>query len=472
MSYEFNTGMKVFSRLYVGKKSQLVEDASGDPVPGIPLGFATPYEENAAGRKRQASVDTWAKGYHSETADFPAEIIENVLAAGFKITDDIKRTYYGGGNVVFRVEDPRGFELEIQSQNLMTLIALVGLNAGGEIPGQCCWGRDGASNILIHESSEEYKQARHAAETIKPLKGIKAEFKRGDMIILTNASKVKYLGRFWFNGWSDIQDPQHVEDPAQMHPSIPPIHFTSRSFKKNPVPASEMTGHRIVQPKQYYVVCNGDRDDKVTLYREIKAVAVETAVDVEMTVEEALSFINTRSRITTASSSYGTYYTEATNSKEGLTWKTFPMTEQEFAHICELVEKSNKQYNSRGLALYENRYDQLLRSPIPFVIENEIGLWAPTYSTENSTGFREVIHKGKSTAALVRLHEADIYIHEPHAKSMGTYYHHYYRQRDVQGAAVDAFIFDSSPNDYTAPLKAWYNAGMLKTLKPIYESKK
>jgi len=96
-SYERNTGMKVFSKLYVGYKKQ----GKGQ----VDLGFATPYEDNAAGRRRQETVNSWALGWRGKKPDREATIIDNDLAEGFKITDDIKRVYYGGGNVVFRVED-------------------------------------------------------------------------------------------------------------------------------------------------------------------------------------------------------------------------------------------------------------------------------------------------------------------------------------------------------------------------------
>src|SRR5277367_6289980 len=108
---EVNNKMKVFSQLYVGLRDQ-GKDA-------VDLGFATPYEDNAAGRKRQGTVDTWCSGYQKKPN---TKLFDNVPRTGFRITDDVKRVYYGGGNVVFRVYDPYGFELEIQSQNLMALL--------------------------------------------------------------------------------------------------------------------------------------------------------------------------------------------------------------------------------------------------------------------------------------------------------------------------------------------------------------
>lgn len=193
-SHVRNTSMKVFSQLYVGIQSALS---------GVPLGFATPYEENAAGRKRQETVNKWVGEYSYDYVnhvrvkrELTVKIIENTPAPGFKITDDVKRVYWGGGNVVWRVEDPRGFELEIQSNNLMAMIQSCGIEEGGLIPGNCVWGRSGGDNILLHETSDEYKDAVKAAETLKAPKQVgKASRQIGALYRRVDGSLGIYLGK-------------------------------------------------------------------------------------------------------------------------------------------------------------------------------------------------------------------------------------------------------------------------------------
>ena len=164
-----NQKLKIFSKLFVGLKTQV--GSTSTPLPQVPLGFATPFENNAAFEKRKQTVLDWsiARTFDYETqtqtdVTLKPIIIDNEPAAGFKITDDIKRTYWGGGNVVWRVHDPRGFELEISSNNMMALIQTVGLAPGGLINGKCVWARDSGVNVLLHESSEEYKNAILKAE--------------------------------------------------------------------------------------------------------------------------------------------------------------------------------------------------------------------------------------------------------------------------------------------------------------------
>jgi hypothetical protein len=80
--------MKMFSRLFVGIRN-MRDDTAPDP---IPLGFATPYEENVAGRKRQETVNNWASRQvlnPEKTAyvRMPGAtlLMDNIPASGFKM---------------------------------------------------------------------------------------------------------------------------------------------------------------------------------------------------------------------------------------------------------------------------------------------------------------------------------------------------------------------------------------------------
>lgn len=217
-SKELNKGIKVFSQLYVG-----VRRREGDRVP---LGFATPLENNSAGLKRQETVNKWVKeciGYElnpdgTYKRDANGHIVrvvpensfftlDNTARTGFKITDDIKRLYWGGGNVVWRVEDPAGFELEIQSQNLMAIIQSTSI-VNGEIQGKCMWGRDGGSNILLHENADEFKNAIVAAENLKSVTTVaKSEIIPGTLYLLKSGNLGYYMGKYFVTEVESIAHP-------------------------------------------------------------------------------------------------------------------------------------------------------------------------------------------------------------------------------------------------------------------------
>lgn len=190
-----NDALKIFSQLFVGIKAHRKNEA------GIPLAFATPLEDNAAFEKRKATVLGWAKGSYwdgekSISLEPETRILDNVPRAGFKVTDEIKKVYYGGGNVTWRIEDPDGWEVEIQSNNLMAIIQSVGIDAGGVIPGRCIWAREKAVNVLLHESSKEYQDAIKAAESIVKPKNVPMKDRViGRTYRLANGSFGQYTGK-------------------------------------------------------------------------------------------------------------------------------------------------------------------------------------------------------------------------------------------------------------------------------------
>jgi len=123
----------------------------------LPLGFATPYEDNAAFRKRQKTVDEWVSGRwgrNQEPLGKTGMIFENVPMKGFSVADVVSR--WTTSNKLYRVDDPRGFQLEINTDNLLRLIDRTTI-VRGEIQDELVWGREGSNNILWPADSDEYR---------------------------------------------------------------------------------------------------------------------------------------------------------------------------------------------------------------------------------------------------------------------------------------------------------------------------
>lgn len=164
--------MKFFDFLYVGRRTEDNWDYYAKTVDTYILGFLTPYEENKAGVKRRLTVDEWAQHTHMiHELDINGDLIRprrdqsykmhdvldpikfrNEPISGFRLANMVRRST--SNNVVWRIEEPRGFQLDISSPNLQEIIALHGLEKGGIIPAKCVWGRDGAQNYLVCEGSE------------------------------------------------------------------------------------------------------------------------------------------------------------------------------------------------------------------------------------------------------------------------------------------------------------------------------
>lgn len=189
--------IKRIEEFYVGFRNQEDND--------LPLAFLTPYDTTAAFKKRKETVDTWASGYGRYVNgkyeyDKPPEPInlKNESVDGFKIAKSVKRSGgWNSGNVVWRIEDPRGFEWEIPSANLAQIITQTGISAGGTINGRCVIGRLGSTNILIPEGTDLWDQmnidmkTREKKASAKTITG----YARGQKITLKNGITGWYMGR-------------------------------------------------------------------------------------------------------------------------------------------------------------------------------------------------------------------------------------------------------------------------------------
>lgn len=219
--------IKIYNQLYVGFQPRFRRSENADiSSTQVKLAFVTPYENNSAGQKRIDTVERWAvtNGRWVPKADgsgqeyirepkadeYKSVIIDNIPTAGFKLAEDIRRTYWGGGNVVWRIESPLGWEFEISSSNLARIITDCGIASGGEILGKCIFGRMGKDNILIPEGSDLWEKSVKDAETIDARsKTVSAnEVVVGSICTMKNGESMTYMGRFYVtmlygNGFSE-----------------------------------------------------------------------------------------------------------------------------------------------------------------------------------------------------------------------------------------------------------------------------
>jgi len=64
-------------------------------------------------------------------------VYDNAPMRGFKIENSVSR--YSTSNKLWRILDPRGFELEISTACLETIIMSADIKKGGEIDAPCSW---------------------------------------------------------------------------------------------------------------------------------------------------------------------------------------------------------------------------------------------------------------------------------------------------------------------------------------------
>lgn len=148
------------------------------------IGFITPHEDNAAGRKRTDTVDRWRDN------KIPAKTMPNELMSGFKISNVNKG--YKDKNDTWRIVDPRGFELEIYSGNLSEILSNNTVE-NGEIICKCIWGRSQGINFLLSENSEVYQNAMKNTARMNKKISLR-DVKPGNTVVLKNGTVGVYMG--------------------------------------------------------------------------------------------------------------------------------------------------------------------------------------------------------------------------------------------------------------------------------------
>ncbi len=176
--------MQIFEKNYVGVNHDRKD------VTLAPLAFLTPYEDNAAGKKRRESVLAWLGQhyYHSdeEKARKPKDtrILPNTPRDGFRVVDFASR--WTTSNKFARIYDPNGFELEISIENLIDIMLYTVVDHG-VIRGEMIWGRENGQNRLVPVDSEVYRGALREGQVL--------EIEVGDLFTGNYGKKFVYMGR-------------------------------------------------------------------------------------------------------------------------------------------------------------------------------------------------------------------------------------------------------------------------------------
>ena len=157
------------------------------------LGFAAPETNNAASEKRKVTIRNWAG---KEAREFT---FKNELIGGFEISEHVRRSssWNSKGNVVWRITDPRGFDLEISSSNFAKIVEETDIMRG-RIEQRCVWGRDSyGSNVLIVEDSTPHTVALNATK-LRNAKSVSAtSIPVGAVVTMRTGEDQVYLGSYF-----------------------------------------------------------------------------------------------------------------------------------------------------------------------------------------------------------------------------------------------------------------------------------
>ena len=233
------------NKLYV--TIQYRKDAKNDS--GL-LGFASPYTKDSAFEKRKQTQDNWAYG-HGTKVNIDAEdqitvegekageyficncfprILDNEPLEGYEIAKSVRRYgWSGSGNVAWRITDPRGFDLEISSENFATLVANSTM-VNGVIQAKCLWGREGSKNVLLTENSEPYQAAMEHTKRVSNKVSLK-EVKVGDLVDFVHRDvdpkvlPAVFLGKFFNYYNQSIDNETRYHNTEYQITGIPKDHY-------------------------------------------------------------------------------------------------------------------------------------------------------------------------------------------------------------------------------------------------------
>lgn len=168
---------------------------SGGKTDQLPLGFMTPWGEDSSAKKRIATVDNWVVSNSSGDTPPKAAILPNEPVGGFCLLDAVVRSSRYNSSVKFRIEDPRGFEVEISAHNLMSIMTHSVIDKG-EILDMCVWGRDKSENVLVPVSSPLYNVMQDTSARISRTVSLK-ELQQGDYVVMHNSYAGRYIGKYY-----------------------------------------------------------------------------------------------------------------------------------------------------------------------------------------------------------------------------------------------------------------------------------
>jgi hypothetical protein len=120
-------------------------------------------------------------------------IADNTPTTDFYVGSSVSR--WSTSNKLFRVKDPRGFTVEIPTDNLATLLHHTTV-VKGVVQEQCVWGREGNNHILLPVNSEPYLITLDQMDTLQNKLISVKDLKVGDWVkMFEDKSEYYYAGK-------------------------------------------------------------------------------------------------------------------------------------------------------------------------------------------------------------------------------------------------------------------------------------
>ena len=135
----------------------------------------------------------WIEDYKIRAKEGEEFIVDNTPTEGFYVGCSVSR--WSTSNKVFRVKDPRGFTVEIPTDNLATLLHHTTV-VKGVVQEACVWGREGNNHILLPVNSEPYLMTLDQMDTLENKLISLKDLKVGDWVkMFEDKTEYYYAGK-------------------------------------------------------------------------------------------------------------------------------------------------------------------------------------------------------------------------------------------------------------------------------------
>lgn len=185
--------LKQFDQAYITMQKRIPSKYQNN----LSLAMYVPDGTDSAAKKRKETADNWAYGYSGYTGkngQIKPVSIPNVPVVGFRLTGGLRNASQGSSDTAFRIEDPRGYELEIRASNLVYIMQYATIEKM-EIQAECVWMRNGATNWLIPTNSPEWQETVENNKKKQSAVKIKLnDIPLGSEVFLKNGLKGIFLG--------------------------------------------------------------------------------------------------------------------------------------------------------------------------------------------------------------------------------------------------------------------------------------
>jgi hypothetical protein len=201
------------------------------------------YYDNKGKLRKETSWEGW----RDKTID-PQEF-DNAPMDGFTLNKDVKRysgDWFSSHRTMIRIHDPRGFEFEVTTENLIGILMHTDCLRRGLI-GQFVYAWVGPELVLLPTNSEEYQNAvKYTTNLSKKVKqkemvpGISYKTKReGDIIFMGKLNWYEYEGKSRYHRTKGVRKEGKVlvftNDEGKTFVKKPSVEFLSHANSDTPV---------------------------------------------------------------------------------------------------------------------------------------------------------------------------------------------------------------------------------------------